>query len=72
MSEVVYELNCHSCGNEYTLSFEQELIEGAEPLYCPFCSVDTDLSDLDDDECFDDRYKDFHEESFGEDFGDED
>ncbi|MBT7350590.1 hypothetical protein HN803_07470 [candidate division WWE3 bacterium] len=66
MSEVVYELNCHSCGNEYTLSFEQELIEGAEPLYCPFCSVDTDLSDLDDDECFDDRYKDFHEESFGE------
>lgn len=64
--EVVYELNCHSCGNEYTLSFEQELIEGAEPLYCPFCSVDTDLSDLDDDECFDDRYKDFHEESFGE------
>ena len=66
MSEVSYELNCHSCGNEYTLSFEQELIEGAEPLYCPFCSYDTDLSDIDDDDCFDDKYSDFTEESFAE------
>lgn len=65
MAEVVYELNCNSCGNEWSLTYEQELIEGAEPLYCPFCSYDVDLSDV-DDECYDYKYSDFSEESFAE------
>ena len=66
MAEVIYELNCYSCGNEYTLSYEQELIEGAEPLYCPFCSMDADLSDIDDDDCFSDKYSDFSEKNYAE------
>jgi hypothetical protein len=66
MAEVTYELNCDSCGNGYTVQFEQDLIEGAEPMYCPFCSYDIHLSDVDDDACFDNKYKDFYEENFEE------
>ena len=63
MAEVAYELNCHNCGNVYTVSYVQDLVDTEEPLYCPFCSYDTDLSDLDDDACYDDKYSDFTKES---------
>jgi hypothetical protein len=52
MSKSIYELNCEHCGNEWELSYILE-DDSDEPLYCPFCGCDVDLSDV-EDESFDD------------------
>lgn len=52
MPESIYELNCEHCGNEWELSYILE-DDSDEPLYCPFCGCDVDLSDV-EDESFDD------------------
>jgi|DEB0MinimDraft_10_1074344.scaffolds.fasta_scaffold19262_3 hypothetical protein len=52
MPESIYDLNCEHCGNEWQLSYILE-DDSDEPLYCPFCGCDVDLSDV-EDESFDD------------------
>ena len=52
MPESIYELNCDHCGNEWELSYILE-DDSDEPLYCPFCGCDVDLSEV-EDESFDD------------------
>src|SRR6056300_1035986 len=52
MPESIYELDCDHCGNEWQLSYILE-DDSDEPLYCPFCGCDVDLSDV-EDESFDD------------------
>jgi len=62
MSEIVYELVCDSCGADYQINYIDGITEHNEPMYCPFCGSDIDLTDVeeeveqevdDDDEFFD-------------------
>ena len=53
MPESIYELNCEHCGNEWELSYILE-DDSDEPLYCPFCGCDVDLSDVEDESFEDD------------------
>ena len=48
MGESVYELNCESCGSEYELAYSEHSIT-EQPIYCPFCGSDIDLSEVEDD-----------------------
>ena len=57
VDEMVYELECDSCGVSYEL-----IVDGAEknePVYCAFCGADIDI-EPDEDEDFihdiDDEY----------------
>ena len=54
MPESIYELNCEHCGNEWELTYIEN-DDSEQPIYCPFCGCDVDLSDVED-------------ESFGDDF----
>lgn len=44
--EIVYELECDSCGVLYEITVEDE--EKNEPVYCPFCGADIDIEDEED------------------------
>jgi Zn finger protein HypA/HybF involved in hydrogenase expression len=49
MSEVVFELICDSCGADYELTFIDGITHHNEPMYCPFCSAEIDLTDVEED-----------------------
>jgi hypothetical protein len=48
MPSTIYELNCDHCNNEWELSYIEE-DDSDEPLYCPFCGCDVDLTDVEDE-----------------------
>ena len=48
MPHTIFELNCDQCGSQWELSYIVE-DDSNEPMYCPFCGVDVDLSDIDDE-----------------------
>ena len=52
MAEIVYELICDGCGADYQINYVDNNINDyvEEPIYCPFCGTDVDLSDIDDGE----------------------
>jgi|APSaa5957512535_1039671.scaffolds.fasta_scaffold183834_3 hypothetical protein len=53
MSEIVYEILCESCGADYELNYLDsidKIIEGDEPIYCPFCSADIEIPSKEDGE----------------------
>jgi hypothetical protein len=60
MSEVVFELLCDSCGADYEITFVEGITNHEEPMYCPFCGAEVDLTDVEeefesgDEEYFDD------------------
>ena len=61
MSEIVYELVCDSCGADYEINYVDGITNHNEPMYCPFCGAEIDLTDVEDsdynedlDESFDD------------------
>lgn len=44
MQEIIYELSCDDCGNEYTvLIINDELKLEDSPIFCPFCGTDIDF-----------------------------
>ena len=47
--DLVFELICDSCGEEYTISVYDK---GSEeiPMHCPFCGQEIDVSDFEEDE----------------------
>jgi len=45
---VVYELNCDQCAGSWELAYI-EYEDSNKPMYCPFCGVDIDLTDIDDE-----------------------
>ena len=47
--DLVFELICDSCGEEYTISVYDK---GSEeiPIHCPFCGQEIDVSDFEEDE----------------------
>ena len=47
--DIVYELICDSCGEEYTISVYDNGTEEI-PIFCPFCGQEIDMSDFDEDE----------------------
>jgi rRNA maturation endonuclease Nob1 len=55
--ESIYELCCESCGAEYELAYIEQA-DSEQPIYCPFCGSDIDLTDVEeesaDDEWLDD------------------
>ena len=63
MPESIYELNCEHCGNEWELSYIEE-DDSDEPLYCPFCGCDVDLTDVEDESFEDDLDFDIDELDF--------
>jgi len=63
MPESIYELNCEHCGNEWELSYILE-DDSDEPLYCPFCGCDVDLTDVEDESFEDDLDFDIGELDF--------
>ena len=61
MSEIVYELVCDSCGADYEINYIDGITNHTEPMYCPFCGADVDLTDVEedlDDEEYDDLFDD--------------
>lgn len=61
--ESIYELNCDQCGSDWELRY----IENAtseQPMYCPFCGCDVDLSDVEDESYEDDNDFDINELDF--------
>ena len=50
MSEIVYELGCDSCGSDYRIDYVPDNVDGNDPMYCPFCGADIDLTDVEEDE----------------------
>lgn len=63
MEQSIYELNCEHCGNEWELTYIVE-DDSDEPLYCPFCGCDVDLSDVEDESFDDDLDFDIEELNF--------
>jgi predicted Zn-ribbon and HTH transcriptional regulator len=55
MPETIYELDCEHCGNEWELSYI-ERDDSDDPLYCPFCGCDVDLSDVEEESLNDDDF----------------
>lgn len=56
--DILYQLNCDNCGAEYEILCSEDLEE--EPTFCPFCSAEVSLedmeeSDLDQDDLFDEE-----------------
>lgn len=49
MAKVFFELDCDSCGSEWELKGTDEGMPN-QPIYCPFCGHDLDLSDLEEEE----------------------
>lgn len=49
MSEIVYELVCDSCGADYELTYVDGITNHNDPMYCPFCSAEIDLTDVEED-----------------------
>ena len=51
MSEIMYELVCDSCGADYQINYvdneSKEYVD--EPMYCPFCGTDIDLTDVEEE-----------------------
>ena len=47
--DLVFELICDSCGEEYTISVYDK---GSEeiPMHCPFCGQEIDVSDFEEEE----------------------
>jgi DNA-directed RNA polymerase subunit RPC12/RpoP len=49
--DLLYELNCEHCGAVYEVLC-QEQAEGEQPIYCPFCSAEIAMDDIEEE--FDD------------------
>lgn len=54
VDEMVYELECDSCGVSYELIVEGS--EKNEPVYCAFCGSEMDIELDEDEEDYDDEY----------------
>lgn len=61
-AESTYELICDECGTEYELTYI-EVDDSEQPIYCPFCASDIDLTDV-DEESFDEDDLDINELDF--------
>ena len=48
MAKVFFELDCDSCGSEWEIKGTDEGMPN-QPIYCPFCGVDLDLADLEEE-----------------------
>lgn len=60
--DILYQLNCENCGAEYEILCSEE--ENEDPIYCPFCSAEVSLedmeeTDLDQEDLFDEESDDF-------------
>jgi len=63
MAEVVIEMSCGNCGNDYILEYDNEMHEEFNtPTVCPFCEYPVD--EIDDS----DMYEDYDEFAGIEDF----
>jgi len=49
MSEIVYELVCDACGADYQINYIDGIVNHNEPMYCPFCGADIDLTDVEEE-----------------------
>ena len=59
MSEIVYELVCDACGADYQINYIDGIVNHNEPMYCPFCGADIDLTDVEEEsEVEDDEFLD--------------
>jgi hypothetical protein len=47
----MYELVCDSCSAEYEITYVEGIINRNDPMYCPFCRSDVDLTDVIEEEC---------------------
>lgn len=63
MPETIYELNCDQCQSEWELSYIED-DDSEQPIYCPFCGCDVDLSDVEDESFSDDLDFDIGELNF--------
>lgn len=54
VDEMVYELECDSCGVSYELIVEGR--EKNEPVYCAFCGSEMDIEPDEDEEEYIDEY----------------
>lgn len=63
MAETIYELNCDQCGSEWELSYI-ETDDSEQPIYCPFCGCDIDLTDVEEESFEDDLDFDIDELDF--------
>lgn len=51
MPKITYELDCDACGSEWSITeFADDDINPQMPIYCPFCGVDLDLSDIEEED----------------------
>lgn len=64
MSQIVYELVCDSCGADYEINYIDGITTHNEPMYCPFCGSEIDLTDVEDGEETDESMISFDELDF--------
>jgi hypothetical protein len=57
MSNVIYELECDSCGVGYDVSFSGKNAQ-EKPTFCPCCGEAVDLEDLDEEDGLGELYFD--------------
>jgi len=56
--ESIYELNCDSCGADYEMSYIEHAASN-QPMFCPFCGGEIDLTDVEDESLIiDDEFPD--------------
>lgn len=46
--QVVYDLSCDDCASSWEVSYI-EYEDSTQPSYCPFCGVDIDLTDVEEE-----------------------
>jgi NAD-dependent SIR2 family protein deacetylase len=66
MPKLLYELDCDACGAMYELQFIEDEVNEEDPIYCPFCGADIDLTEIDSDEIDEGSFNDFDEVEFDE------
>ena len=63
MAKVFFELDCDSCGSEWEIKGSEATMTN-QPIHCPFCGTDLDLSDLEEEYDIEDQmglFDDFDE-----------
>ena len=40
---------CDACGADYQINYIDGIVNNNEPMYCPFCGADVDLTDVEDE-----------------------
>jgi len=67
MSQIEFELTCDSCRAEYDINYLEGVLRRSDPMYCPFCGSEIDLTEMEEGNASRDSDQIYSEIDFEED-----